>query len=628
MIRLKKINSFTALEASKTPKSCLSKNKLKKSNKKVSFANPVLLKILTPNSITTNNKKMFNPNVTDKIPQTKQDFSPSNKIVINSIENQKTLRRPISRMIRISRRTLSIKEGRSYNKNLQKYPKTFYQKMRDNIEKMKINAERTIRVMKKNLRLLDHEVFLRVTNVTDINTLIKRGSKLKKENSKKNGNQINAEPLFKKQTEERNKKTQDNSGIRYKTIQFNEKEINNSSNKKKYYLGLQKIPIKPFYAIKIKPLDVPLFKGLEHNDKFYKNMYHIRFNEIKDKNTSQVSKKIYGAPYMLNLMNSYIKQPEIQLKSIYNKLKLLLDNINFFSHNYLNNKKFKHAFINMENPIKAHFNYKIEELCLLIMKLIPLILKEFYYSLSQLLYIHIPLLNEEKLKNPSNEIECLKYNIIFFQKIIDYFAGCVDIFNIIHKQIAEFKFSPKEFNSINNILDLARFYSTNLISMANTAIEKAKNDDIIIDNFEIGVNMKEKKIKEKETLFEKFHKRRRIHAISDKRKMDRIKSALNIGNKQGYNEFIVNLNKQKSRGNKTPSILNSFLIKDMMKYFKPEIKKQIVCEQVVERYQKKEIERLKFDPDNRRIDYGDNFNPEENEKTKVRDRDINPDKNK
>jgi hypothetical protein len=64
----------------------------------------------------------------------------------------------------------------------------------------------------------------------------------------------------------------------------------------------------------------------------------------------------------------------------------------------------------MENPVKAHFNMIIEEVCILVVKLIPLILKEFYFSLSQLLFINIPQINEEMEKTPSNEIECLKYN--------------------------------------------------------------------------------------------------------------------------------------------------------------------------------------------------------------------------
>ena len=384
----------------------------------------------------------------------------------------------------------------------------------------------------------------------------------------------------------------------------------------KYVLGLKKISLKPFYNLKLKPFYVPLFKAMKNSDKFYKNMYHIRFGEMKDSNTKEVSKKIYDAPYILDKFNAFLKQPEIQLKNTYNKLQLLLNNIQYFYNNYLTKKEFRHAFLNMENRVKAHFNSIIEEVCFLVIKLIPLILKEFYYSLSQLLFISIPQINDEMEKTPSNEIECLKYNIHFFQKIKDYLSACIDIYDVIQRQIAEFEFSPNEFNTLNNILDLARYNSTTLIAMADTQIEKSKNDDEIFNNFEVGLNIKKKKVYEKETLFERFHKRRKIKILNDKEKVDRIKSALNIGTKDMHNQFIVKLNQKNDNENDNPSILNSFLINDMMKYYYPEIKEKIISQQVIERFKKIELERLKFDPDNRKMNDGSSFQLGENENEK------------
>ena len=54
-----------------------------------------------------------------------------------------------------------------------------------------------------------------------------------------------------------------------------------------------------------------------------------------------------------------------------------------------------------------------------------------------------------------------------------------------------------------------------------------------------------------------------------------------------------------------------------MKHFIPEIKEQIISQQVIERYQRIELERLKFNPDNWRLDDGSsNVNLEENEEEK------------
>ena len=126
-------------------------------------------------------------------------------------------------------------------------------------------------------------------------------------------------------------------------------------------------------------------------------------------------------------------------------------------------RDFRLAFINMENPIKAEFNYNLEELCILLIRIVPQLLKTFYNSLDQLLFINIPGIDDEIQKNPSNEIECLKFNINFFNKVTDYFSACVDIFNVIQKQIAEFKYTSSEFQPLNKNLDLARFDTNKLI---------------------------------------------------------------------------------------------------------------------------------------------------------------------
>lgn len=609
MIKLKKINSFSIIKSKTNSLFNLSKNKLK-SEKKVKFNTPVELRILTPNSISIKNRTFFNLNKTDKKSKSKPSLTPTKKITIKSIENEKTEKRPKSRFGVSPLKKFQKRNSQSFVKYVQDYPKTFYQKIYNNIEKMKIKADRTIKVMRRNLRLTNHDVFLRATNLVNINTLINRGLKLKKESLKKKENKKNNTNIEQELFEEQNKKNEDYIDSNSKNKQYNKRKIDNSLSEKKN-LGLEKISLKPFYNIKLKPFYIPLFKSLENNNKYYKNMYHTRFSEMKDStNTNEVSKKIYDAPYILQKVNIFLKQPEVQLKSIYNKLKLLLNNIQYFYNNFLIKREFRHAFINMENPVKAHFNMIIEEVCILVVKLIPLILKEFYFSLSQLLFINIPQINEEMEKTPSNEIECLKYNIHFFQKVKDYYSACVDIYNVIQKQIAEFKFSPNEFTALNNILDLARYNSTNLISMANTQIEKTKNDDDIFNNFEIGLNIKKKKYYEKESGFERFHKRRKMKLLDDKEKINRIKSALNIGTKDLHNQFIVKLN---NKENENQSILNSYLIKDMMNYFTPEIKQKIISQQVIERFKKLELERLKFDPDNRRMNDGSSINIEENE---------------
>ena len=627
MISIRKLKSFNTLDMTRSQNLRLSNSKSIIKCKKVKFETPEQLKILTPNSTISKNKIFVNLNIKEKKKPINSKMILSKKLVIKSNENQKTEKESKSRFNKTSFIKTPKTEDKNYIKYLQSYPKTFYQKIYNNLEKMKLKADKTIEIMKKNLSLTNREILFQKKYILNINTFINRGIKLKKNRSKnffqEQENLTTKNNIDKAQSEE--KTITKNSYIKLISVPNNKnitKSIENQNRNynfynKKYYLGLQKIPLRPFFTIRTKPFYDPLYKSLETNKNFYKNMCHIRFGNMRNVNTSEVSKKIYDAPYLLNIINSFIKEPDLQLKNILNKLRLLLNNIQYFYNNYLIKKEFRHAFVNMENLVKAQLNTIIEEECILIIKLVPLILKEFYFSLSQLLYINLPKINEEMEKNPTNEFECLKYNIDFFYKIKEYLTGSIEIYRIIQKQIAEFSFTPNEFNTLNNIIDLARYNSTSMISMSNSYIEKTKNDDDIFNNFKIGVKMKKKKKYEKKDVYDRFQKRKRIKILTDKDKIERIKSALNIGNKVNNLKFNINLKKNLDKDSQAPSILNSFLIRDMMKYFTPEIKEQIISQQVIERYKKIDLDRLKYDPDNWKIDNGsDDVNIEEMESEK------------
>ena len=509
------------------------------------------------------------------------------------------------------------KRGNIYIKFIKNYPKTFYQKISNSIQKMKIQTDRILTAMRKNLKISNREVFRRTTSVINIHNINKK--KLKQNNLNRDDsknieessiydNYINIEKELKPSSFSNRLK------IKYNTANYSDNDIRFGFGVNRKILGLAKIPSTSFHKVKNKPFYIPLFKQLEINKKkFYKNMYHFRSFEMIDKLLlKNTNNRIYDGDNTLIGLTSYVKEPDIQLKFIFNKIKLILDNIKHFKSNYMIKRDFRLAFINMENPIKAEFNYILEEFCILLIRVIPLILKGFYNSLDQLLFINIPGIDDEMQKKPSNEIECLKYNIKFFNKVTDYFAACVDIFNVIQKQIAEFKYTSSEFLPLNKNLDMARYDSTRLISMADSYIEKAKNDENVFNKFEIGLNLKKKKIEKKEDKingFERFHKRRRIKVIGEAFKLDRINSALNIAANGMKKDILLEDEKRKKiKLNKNPSILNSDLIKDMMKYFEDNIKAKIISQQVIERFKTKELKRIKNIEDNNNSNNGINEN--------------------
>ena len=551
----------------------------------------------SPLNLSTKSKHNLSLNISDKKNKSKSNFfNLSKKYFIKEADCPKKEEETIKSDININespifnkKLPLSLKKKINKNKNIinyiPNYPKTFYQKISSSIQKMKIQADKTLQIMKKNLKISNKEVFHRTTSVINIHKLEK--FKTNKENDSLN-NYNEKNNLSHSYLNIKNLKTsKPQSSI---TDRFNIRNNLILDNHK--LLGLSKIPSTSFHNIKKKHFYIPLFNHLEINKNYYKNMYHYRSFEMKEK---MPKNKIYDTPFSLIGLTSYIREPEIQLKFIYNKIKLILDNIKYFKTNYMFKKEFKQAFINMENPIKAEFNYIIEELCSILIRLIPQLLKGFYNSLDQLLFINIPGIDEEMQKQPSNEIECLKYNINFFIKVSDYFEACVDIYNIIQKQIAEFKYTNNEFQPLNSNLDFARYDSTRLISMADSYIKKTKNDENVFSKFEIGLKLKKNINEEKEEIdaFERFHKRRRIKITGDIAKIERINSALNIGAKGIRKDYSISKEKRKKiKDNKNLSILNSSLIKDMMKYFNKSIKEKIISQQVIERFKYRELKRL------------------------------------
>ena len=85
----------------------------------------------------------------------------------------------------------------------------------------------------------------------------------------------------------------------------------------------------------------------------------------------------------------------MQINDIFNKIKLILDNIDYFKANYFNNGNFYAAFENMKNMNKAELNLTIEELCFILIEIVPKLLQKFFDELDRILYIKIPDIEQE-----------------------------------------------------------------------------------------------------------------------------------------------------------------------------------------------------------------------------------------
>ena len=522
---------------------------------------------------------------------------------------------------------------------------TIFQKIITDLDKVKTKADKTLDVMKKNLRLTRNEISKRreyqkqsqliSTNILNFEKNEEKKRNLYNFNISNDNNNNSQQSLYLSKFKNKNisnifpnissnnmnqsisngstminlNNMNENSEVN--TINMNNTSYNmnvyngfktgirsrsqlniinpNNKNKSKFgfsdKLYLKEIPRVSLKSIKNEYQNKPLF-AFEKNKNYYKEMYHLRNLDFPLKIVRHHCYKIYGIPAILVEQNSFNKDPEINSLTIINKIQLIQDNIDYFKINLMYKNEFLEAFNNMENYQKSEFNYNIEEICCVIIKIIPIIFQNYYDIIKKLLYIVIPDLVEEREKKPENEKECLNINYSFLNASSEYFNICFEVYKVLNKKYNRFNYSINEFAPLNSYLDLVRYNTTNLISTANSFINKTKNDIKILDKLEVGLKMK-KAEKEEVDIFERYHRRHRKVALDEDIKIERINRALNL--KSRINRPEINEAKcfDKYKVNKKVSAFNSSVFRDMMKYFKPNIKAKIIAQQVIDRYEQK-----------------------------------------
>ena len=457
--------------------------------------------------------------------------------------------------------------------------RSIFEKIIDNIDKIKKKTNTTLNIIKKNAKISDKEITNRSYKLRYIDKILKNS----KENSHKNilENKIKEPAKY----DLNNFKDSNNillDEINYKyspKIDFPKSKDKKNGNKTER-LGIIKIPSISLNSIKKKN------RFYDKNDR----MFHIRNLKISEENLEKKFENLNNVK-KLNGKKSYIKETKLQLKDILNKINLILDNIEYFKSNYMYKGIFYSAFDNMENSQKAKFNLILEEICVLLIKIVPKLLKNFYDNLDKLLYVDIPDIDLEIEKEPENEEKCLNLNYSFFNKVTFYFFACVEILKEIEKRIEFFKFSCSEYTLINNYLNLIRFDTTKINSIARNHIVKTTKDMEILEKFEIGLGIKSKKLQNEEDILERYRKRHNQQKIfDDMLKKERINSTLNFNIRSFKMKKIVGRkgNKYIYERRNFKSLLNNPLVIKMMKYFKNNVKSQIISQQVIERYKEKE----------------------------------------
>jgi hypothetical protein len=580
-----------------------------------------------------------NDNNNDSSKENKKIDKKSNSL--SKVKNKSTIKLSINKKSK-------IKESNYPNVPIDnKNSQTIFQKIITNLDKVKTKADKTLDAMRKNLRISRNEIvkrrnYQKISQLVPTNILIFEKNEEKQKflrnlnrsqrfnNSQqsfymsklKNKSISNILPNISSNDNNINQSISNGSSIininnlneisDYNTININNTSsnmnifngfktgiksrsqinLNNKSLNKtktnfgfKAKLNLYEIPRESLISIKNEYPNKPLFP-FEKNKNCYKNMYHSRSLDFPLKLIRAHCYKVYGIPAILVEQKAYNKNPEMNTLLVINKIELIQDNIDYFKINFMYKNDFLEAFNNMENYQKAEFNYNFEEICCVIIKMMPIIFQNYYDILKKLLCVVIPNIKEEREKKPENEKECLNFNYSFFNAVSEYFNICLEVYKVLNKKCDRFNYTINEFAPLNSYLDITRYNTTNLISMANSFINKTKNDVKILDKLEVALKMK-KAIKEEVDIFERYHKRHRKKELDEDIKVERINRALNL--KSRINRPEINEAKyfDKYKVNKKVSAFNSSVFRDMMKYFKPNIKAKIIAQQVVDRYEQK-----------------------------------------
>ena len=550
-----------------------------------------------------------------------------------------------------------------------KSPRTIFQRMIVNLDKLKIRTDKTLEVMRKNLRITRDEIKKRreqeremqIMSSTYMQNIGEKKNKRKKNylmnfkyknninnslyitnyknkslsnifpniSTNNNSNNINYNynqsisngsttiiNFVNDTATKSNNKTNNTNNI---NTSFNMNSANKTLNKKSFSqttknknspkktkanndsdseekINLLKIPEINLSSINSTRAIKPLFP-IDKYKRAYKNMFHYRTLDFSLLYIRKQLYKIYGMPALLVEQTTFSKDNDLNTLSINNKIRLIQDNIDHFKINIMYKNDFLEAFNNMESYQKAEFNCNLEETSCVLIKMIPIILQNYYEIVKKLVSIAIPNIKQERLKKPETESQCLNYNYSFFNSSTEYFNICLEVYRILNLKVNRFVYSIQDFGPLNSYLDILRYTTTNIISMSSSFISKTKNDKKILDKMEVGLGLKKAEVEEVDIL-ERYHKRHRKQNSEWDLKIERVKRALdmkdgNMTNPEDYSDKRKYWSKFKIKG-KHPGVkrsaFNNSIFRSMLKYFKPEIKSKIIALQIVDRFEMKKNE--------------------------------------
>ena len=184
------------------------------------------------------------------------------------------------------------------------------------------------------------------------------------------------------------------------------------------------------------------------------------------------------------------------------------------SRKYASNHLLKESFFNLNKTLQIKCNKDFELLAYLCLEIPKLILGNFFFSLDQFLYCKIPNINEYTNIPYSNEVEIFSNNIKLICEIFIYLSSCKEVFELLVKKVEQMNITSKLFKIIEQFLHFTRYYSSRIINMSQTYIEKTIQDKNFLIKIEEEAQLIPTTKKQHIDILSKIHDKERIFLVT------------------------------------------------------------------------------------------------------------------
>ena len=281
-----------------------------------------------------------------------------------------------------------------------------------------------------------------------------------------------------------------------------------------------------------------------------------------------------------NYISEVENDVEYQSKELSDQMKLLEGNVKCFNKNIINNRNFEDAFNSLSLKSKINFNKALEE-TIGIMYLFPqLILGDFYEVIKKFKTIKIPDNSKFKEKYVFDESDNLIFNCNLLTEVSDFFHNCFDVYLILINEVDNMNLNFPNFTNIISSFEKARYNMIYVFNSATNAIKYYNNDIKFVNKFK-NIISKKKKVDKHQLLTNKITSQFIFKKNPERQKKIMINSCLSDNKEDDSEKHQINYLNYFKKQTKTPkfkSLINTKLVKSLLKNCNEEAKNKILTE--------------------------------------------------